>query len=344
MSTPTRTAPRLTWRDARPRQQRARARGRARRARAGWRRADERGADRARHPVPPRPRVPRSPMVRAGSCVPRSATRAISARSCVRPKPRARPESSSGPDRPMFTIRSPSAASAGAVFGITVLEDDIVTVLERPRHARCAARRRGRPRWCGALVIELRARAALVLGHEARGLDQSTGRRAGVDSHGRRGRVVERRRGRHGAVVRGGAAHGSGARHERRRADRAGQRGGRRGRARRCRCLRSRRARRSRAELREGHARRYQEVDQGRRLARPGPRRARHSPRPNAVSAPRSRCEGSTSPRGIARPRHARPRRPHRAGSSYERGHLHPLTQAWRELEDIFIGLGYQVA
>jgi phenylalanyl-tRNA synthetase alpha chain len=30
-------------------------------------------------------------------------------------------------------------------------------------------------------------------------------------------------------------------------------------------------------------------------------------------------------------------------GSSYERGHLHPLTQAWRELEDIFIGLGYQV-
>ncbi len=30
-------------------------------------------------------------------------------------------------------------------------------------------------------------------------------------------------------------------------------------------------------------------------------------------------------------------------GSSYERGRLHPLTQAWRELEDIFIGLGYEV-
>ncbi len=30
-------------------------------------------------------------------------------------------------------------------------------------------------------------------------------------------------------------------------------------------------------------------------------------------------------------------------GSSYERGHLHPLTQAWRELEDIFCGLGYEV-
>jgi phenylalanyl-tRNA synthetase alpha chain len=30
-------------------------------------------------------------------------------------------------------------------------------------------------------------------------------------------------------------------------------------------------------------------------------------------------------------------------GRDYRRGHLHPLTQAWRELEDIFLGLGYEV-
>ncbi len=30
-------------------------------------------------------------------------------------------------------------------------------------------------------------------------------------------------------------------------------------------------------------------------------------------------------------------------GTGYERGHLHPVTQVWRELEDIFLGLGYQV-
>ena len=30
-------------------------------------------------------------------------------------------------------------------------------------------------------------------------------------------------------------------------------------------------------------------------------------------------------------------------GTTYHRGHLHPVTQVWRELEDIFCGLGYQV-
>ena len=30
-------------------------------------------------------------------------------------------------------------------------------------------------------------------------------------------------------------------------------------------------------------------------------------------------------------------------GTTYQRGHLHPVTQVWRELEDIFCGLGYQV-
>jgi phenylalanyl-tRNA synthetase alpha chain len=30
-------------------------------------------------------------------------------------------------------------------------------------------------------------------------------------------------------------------------------------------------------------------------------------------------------------------------GADYTRGHLHPVTQVWRELEDIFCGLGYQV-
>jgi phenylalanyl-tRNA synthetase alpha chain len=28
----------------------------------------------------------------------------------------------------------------------------------------------------------------------------------------------------------------------------------------------------------------------------------------------------------------------------YRRGHLHPVTRIWRELEDVFVGLGYQVA
>ena len=30
-------------------------------------------------------------------------------------------------------------------------------------------------------------------------------------------------------------------------------------------------------------------------------------------------------------------------GTTYQRGHMHPVTQVWRELEDIFCGLGYQV-
>ncbi|MCU1426978.1 MAG: phenylalanyl-tRNA synthetase, alpha subunit, partial [Actinomycetia bacterium] len=30
-------------------------------------------------------------------------------------------------------------------------------------------------------------------------------------------------------------------------------------------------------------------------------------------------------------------------GRDYERGHLHLVTQVWRELEDIFTGLGYRV-
>jgi len=30
-------------------------------------------------------------------------------------------------------------------------------------------------------------------------------------------------------------------------------------------------------------------------------------------------------------------------GRGYERGHLHLVTQVWRELEDIFVGLGYRV-
>lgn len=31
-------------------------------------------------------------------------------------------------------------------------------------------------------------------------------------------------------------------------------------------------------------------------------------------------------------------------GSGYRRGHLHLVTQIWRELEDVFVGLGYEVA
>ena len=31
-------------------------------------------------------------------------------------------------------------------------------------------------------------------------------------------------------------------------------------------------------------------------------------------------------------------------GRDYHRGHLHPVTRIWRELEDVFLGLGYTVA
>jgi phenylalanyl-tRNA synthetase alpha chain len=31
-------------------------------------------------------------------------------------------------------------------------------------------------------------------------------------------------------------------------------------------------------------------------------------------------------------------------GGEYRRGHLHPVTRIWRELEDVFVGLGYRVA
>lgn len=31
-------------------------------------------------------------------------------------------------------------------------------------------------------------------------------------------------------------------------------------------------------------------------------------------------------------------------GREYRRGHLHPVTRIWRELEDVFVGLGYKVA
>ena len=31
-------------------------------------------------------------------------------------------------------------------------------------------------------------------------------------------------------------------------------------------------------------------------------------------------------------------------GHEYQRGHLHPVTRIWRELEDVFVGLGYKVA
>jgi phenylalanyl-tRNA synthetase alpha chain len=31
-------------------------------------------------------------------------------------------------------------------------------------------------------------------------------------------------------------------------------------------------------------------------------------------------------------------------GGGYRRGHMHPITRIWRELEDVFVGLGYKVA
>ncbi len=31
-------------------------------------------------------------------------------------------------------------------------------------------------------------------------------------------------------------------------------------------------------------------------------------------------------------------------GRGYRRGHLHPVTRIWRDLEDVFVGMGYNVA
>ncbi len=31
-------------------------------------------------------------------------------------------------------------------------------------------------------------------------------------------------------------------------------------------------------------------------------------------------------------------------GRGYQRGHLHPVTRVWRDLEDVFVGMGYRVA
>jgi len=33
-----------------------------------------------------------------------------------------------------------------------------------------------------------------------------------------------------------------------------------------------------------------------------------------------------------------------KGGRGYRRGHLHPVTRIWRELEDVFVGMGYKVA
>ena len=84
---------------------------------------------------------------------------------------------------------------------------------------------------------------------------------------------------------------------------------------------------------------------QERRRRRAGRRRARRSPRPGPRSRTRSR---SAAPRSSADARAASLVHDRldltTGGRGYRRGHLHPVTRVWRELEDVFVGLGYKVA
>ena len=74
----------------------------------------------------------------------------------------------------------------------------------------------------------------------------------------------------------------------------------------------------------------------GRQGDRRRPRRARSADRRAPRRAQRRR------PRRVARRTIASTSPP--AGAGYRRGHLHPVTRIWRELEDVFVGMGYKVA
>ena len=161
----------------------------------------------------PSPRRASPPRRSAGSWSSRSTSPipGTSGRSCAAPRPPGRPGvvvAGAGVD-----VRSPKVvrASAGALFG--------VPVAEAPRRRRRGRRRSGRSA-SGAWVPSPRggcrsggeptlgAACAIVVGNEAHGISPDLAgrtRRYGHHPHGRSRRVAQRRDGRDGAVLRGGA-------------------------------------------------------------------------------------------------------------------------------------------
>ena len=211
------------------------------------------------------------------------------------------------------------------------------------RHRRAGARRTPRS--------TSRVPTAVVLGNEAHGLGDeldAAPRRPRHHPDGRARRVAQRRHGRHRAVLRvGPAARGRSGRMSL--AEPARATSTRRGGGDRRRRRRARRARRppSVGTLGRGSSVvRGQAGDQVARPRRPARRREGASADATAAastswsSARRGRAGGRRGGGG----RRARPARPHRsAGTAARRGHLHLVTQVQRELEDIFVGLGYRV-
>ena len=201
--------------------------------------------------------------------------------------------------------------------------------------------------------VDFRVPTAVVLGNEAHGLDADLAppRRSRHDPDGRAGGVAQRGHGRHRAAASSGAAARTRvSRAERRRAvdvARAEQldAGGRRGRRR----SRPRRARRRRARARWARlaADRGQRGDQGPRRRRPrGGRQgaSARSPRASRRAGRRRAAPSSRPPR--RRRRGVRDRLDLTLGGHGRTGAATStsVTQIRRELEDIFVGLGYQVA
>ena len=74
-----------------------------------------------------------------------------------------------------------------------------------------------------------------------------------------------------------------------------------------------------------------------------GRRRERRSAHTRRASPGRSRRSVPSSSRLPPRPPHATPSTSRSADTVRTRGHLHLVTQVQRELEDIFVGMGYRV-
>ena len=215
----------------------------------------------------------------------------------------------------------------------------------RQRLGAAAARRRAVRRGSTSRVP-----TALVLGHEAHGLGADVAARSTAASRSRwRGRrVAQRRDGRHRAAVRSGPAapRGAGATEL---ADPARQ-------------SRSTTARRAPSVPRADARRRSTDAERDATSARSSPlneiREAIKTvdgadrPRSGKASrrrAPRARGAGRRRAARSSRPREPRPRRRARprstsrsAATGVRRGHLHPVTAVWRELEDVFVGHGLQ--
>ena len=224
-----------------------------------------------------------------------------------------------------------------------------------PRAPRCRRRAPGRRRRPGR---DARSTSSISPGRSrsssatrSHGLGAVAARRPRHDPDGRGHRVAQRRDGRHRAVLRGAAPaprRGSramttvdaGSLAARAADDRAHGSRGRRARR------RPRRARRGRARATSASA----------PSCSRSARRSRSAPPEERKEIGRALGDAQAAIEGRDR-RAPRPRSPPRSagaaagpaldltlgGRGYERGHLHLVTQVWRELEDIFVGLGYRV-